>query len=372
MRLKLQCLPSQAVISRENCPRRPRIHVLFPRVGSKVTFSTTMQPNVLQPTKQVEEKRSKWKLFAKGIGKSSERLVEAGLKHSDTSATNIESHRSSATDESRSLIDGSIYNISPREAYPTRGSAFTAGRGSNPGLLRADDTSHNTSPKEVHPGLMITQSGVTIEKVFQPQSVLSSSSTPSVRQETYTNPITGEITTKTITTVVTETTTTQTTKPYKPPTDDELDVDEERRLATEYLAASESHIGQESQHGLQPPPKPKASTRQRKGPTAISTDDALRPLHSSSGREQPDQWSSDCQSPGSNSCDRRSSETENHLPQQGPNYLGPRKPSVSAPRSENSRKVLNYNATKLQVKMLQITHSNNVIDGLTRHSYTAD
>lgn len=71
-----------------------------------------------------------------------------------------------------------------------------------------------------------------------PQSILSSTSTPHFRQQTYTDPITGETTTTTITTVVTTTTVTKPPPPRSPPPP-EMDVAEERRLAEELLAASE-------------------------------------------------------------------------------------------------------------------------------------
>lgn len=290
-----------------------------------------MQPNMSRPVKKVEEKRSKWRLFGKGANKSTERLPEPGQRRSDASATSNESQRSSATDDSRSLVNGSMNTTSLQEALPTmlsrQPSGIAADHGSNAGS-KMNGTLHNTSPKEVHPGLVTTQSGITIEKVFQPQSVLSSSSTPSVRQETFTDPITGEVTTKTITTVVTETTTTQVIRPPMSPVGNDVDMEEERRLAKEYLAASDLSNAQRSQHGLQPPPGPRGSLKQGNRRTATPNGNtpssiASRPFHHSPEQEVSGRRSSDLHSLGSRSSDRYASGKKDHPPQSGPKEAGP-------------------------------------------------
>lgn len=317
------------------------------------------QTSQSQSGKPFEEKKSKWRIFGKTTNKSSERLVEPpghqnNHKHSDTSATSNGSHRSSAgTDDSRSIVRGSVYNTQP-EAHiskPAEQHLLTADRVGNPGP-RINGTMHKASPVEVHPGIMATQSGIAIEKVFQPQSVLSSSSTPSVRQETYTDPITGEVTTKTITTVVTETTTTQVTKPAVSPRLDDLDVEEERRLAAEFLAASASRQSQAVHHGLQPPPRTRGSLKQGKTPMAISVhdtvvNDAPRAIRTDSDRESVGRQSSDYERM---SWDRHSSELEKHLPQLRPDYIDPAQSGGYIPQNDLHRQQAKANETAQRVK----------------------
>lgn len=315
------------------------------------------QTSQSQSGKPLEEKKSKWRLFGKTTNKSSERLVEPhqnNHKRSDTSATSNDSHRSSAgTDDSGSLVRGSVYNTQP-EAHiskPAEQYSLTADRVGNPGP-RINGTMHKASPVEVHPGIMATQSGIAIEKVFQPQSVLSSSSTPSVRQETYTDPITGEVTTKTITTVVTETTTTQVTKPATSPRLDDLDVEEERRLAAEFLAASASRQSQAVHHGLQPPPRTRGSLKQGKTPIAISVHDTLvndapRAIRTDSDREPVGRQSSDYERL---SWDRHSSELEKHLPQLRPDYIDPAQSGGYIPQNNLYRQQAKANETAQRVK----------------------
>lgn len=316
-----------------------------------------MASQMSQSGKPLEEKKSKWRLFGKSTNKSSERLVETNnnnQKQSDTSATSNDSHRSSAgTDDSGSLVRGSVYNTQP-EAHPSKPAeqhSLTADRTGNPGP-RINGTLHKTSPVEVHPGIMTTQSGIAVEKVFQPQSVLSSSSTPSVRQETYTDPITGEVTTKTITTVVTETTTTQITKPAVSPRLDDLDVEEERRLAAEFLAASASRQSQAVHHGLQPPPRTRGSLKQGKSPIALPVYDTVvndtpRPIRTSPDREPVGRQSSDFERL---SWDRHSSELEKHLPQLRPDYIDPPQSGGHIPQNDVYRQQAKANETAQRVR----------------------
>lgn len=303
--------------------------------------------------KPLEEKKSKWRLFGKASNKSSERLAEPDQKRLDTSATSNESHRSSATDDSGSLVRGSVYTTQP-EAYlpkPTEQRSMIADRVGNYGT-RLNGTLQRTSPVEVHPGVINTQSGIAVEKVFQPQSVLSSSSTPSVRQETYTDPITGEVTTKTITTVITETTTTQITKPAASPRLDDLDVEEERRLAAEFLAASASRQPQVAHHGLQPPPRTRGSLKQGKTPRVMPAHDTMgtdasRPTPESPDREQIGQQSSDYERL---SWDRHSPEMEKHLPHLRPDYIDPTQSAGHVPHSDLYRQPVKANETAQRVR----------------------
>lgn len=338
-----------------------------------------MPSKTSQPEKPLEEKRSKWRLFGKSTNKSSERIAEPNLRHSDASATGNDSHRSSATSDSRSLVNASAYNTSPPEAHhpksPEQRSIVATDRSSVSGL-RMNGTLPNSPPQEVHPGRITTQSGIAIEKVFQPQSVLSSSSTPSVRQETYTDPITGEVTTKTITTVVTETTTTHTTKPSKPPMspprEHELDLEEERRLATEYLAAQASRNAQATHHALKPPPRSRGSLKQGRTPTA-----SPGPVHDARGtdnsgsfypspeREQVDRWSSDHESKSSG---RHSSETEKNLPQFGSSHTNSTQNSGYAPRNDDYRQPVKPNENTRKVGNLTMKNRIGEADELTRDS----
>lgn len=270
--------------------------------------TVTMQPNMSRPVKPLEEKRSKWKLFSKSGNKSNDHLnsqVKAADRLSNGSGTTSDGVRGSI-DASRPQVSGNgpAKTASVKEA-PHQGHHHTtlqtshqdshhqlSGPSSGAGLDRGyRGVMNNTPPKQVHPGLVATQSGITMQKEFQPQSMLSSSSTPSVRQETYTDPVTGEIITKTITTVLTETTTTQVTRPPIPsPRDDELDLEEERRLATEYLAASELRLTS----GLQPPPRSRGSIGQGNGRSSDPVNDISgvpitnpRLRRQSSGRRSP-------------------------------------------------------------------------------------
>ncbi|KAJ4419187.1 hypothetical protein N0V82_005094 [Gnomoniopsis sp. IMI 355080] len=317
-----------------------------------------MPSKTSQPVKPLEEKKSKWRLFGKGSNKSSERIVEPNQRHSDASATGNDSHRSSATEGS--LVNGSAYNTSPPEAHlpksPEQRSVVATDRSSVAGL-RMNGALHSHPPQEVHPGRVTTQSGIAIEKVFQPQSVLSSSSTPSVRQETYTDPVTGEVITKTITTVVTETTTTHTTKPpqqpISPPREHDIDLEEERRLATEYLAAQASRNAQLTHHGLKPPPRSRGSLKQGRTPTA-----SPGPVYDARGtensgsfypspeRDQVDRWSSDHESKSSG---RHSSENEKNLPQLGSSHTNPTQNSGYAPRNDDYRQPVKPNENTRKV-----------------------
>lgn len=316
-----------------------------------------MQPNVSRPVKQVDEKRSKWRLFGKGTNKNAERQIEPGQRSSDASATSNESHRSSGAEEDRTLINGSRNDKSPRETHPvilaTQYSGIAADRRSNSGPL-TNGTLHNISRKDIHPGLMATQSGITIEKVFHPQSVLSSSSTPSVRQETFTDPITGEMTTKTITTVVTETTTTQVIKPPVSQLDDDLDVEEERRLAAEYLATSELRSTRGPSHGLRPPPRPRGSLTQDGTPSATPIYAAVNTVASPPRRHSPQQETtdprpSDCHPSASHSCDRFSFGNANRKSQLGADRVSSTQTVEYTAHNDRHREPLTPNEIKRKV-----------------------
>lgn len=316
-----------------------------------------MASRTSQSGKPLEEKKSKWRLFGKTPNKSSERLAEPTKKRPDMSTTSNESHRSSNTDDSGSFARGSVYNTQPEASLPkpTEQRSLTAGRVGNSGP-HINGILQKSSPVEVQPGMMTTQSGVAVEKIFQPQSVLSSSSTPSVRQETYTDPITGEVTTKTITTVITETTTTQITKPAVTPRRDDLDFDEERRLAAEFLAASASHQPQVTHHALQPPPRTRGSLKQGKTSMVMpihntTGTDAPRPIRTSPDREQVGRQSSENEIL---SWDRHPSELDKHLPQLRPNYTDPTQNDGHIAQNDLYRQSVKANETAQRVRRSKV------------------
>lgn len=330
-----------------------------------------MASQTSQSGKPLEEKKSKWRLFGKTTNKSSERLAEPNQnnqKRSDTAAPSNNSHRSSAgTDDSGSSVRGSVHNTQP-EAHlsnPAERHSLSADRVGNT-APRINGMLHRTSPVEVQPGVMTTQSGIAVEKVFQPQSVLSSSSTPSVRQETYTDPITGEVTTKTITTVITETTTTQITKPAMSPRLDDLDVEEERRLAAEFLAASASRQSPAVHHGLQPPPRTRGSLKQGKTPIAIASHDTMvndtqRPIKPSPDREPIGRQPSDYERLSWN---RQSAELEKHLPQLRPDYVDQTQSNGHVPQTDIYRQPVKVNETAQRVRKSDV-HNHEVFQSLS-------
>ncbi|KAI3400354.1 hypothetical protein diail_3371 [Diaporthe ilicicola] len=127
------------------------------------------------------------------------------------------------------------------------------------GKLVANDSEASTEPKEsiasnVSPTLDARSlSNTSIAHVEHTKSTSTSTSSPVVKRETHTDPVTGELTIIMTTTIVTTTTTTRTIK-IPPPTQDGVNLDEERRLATEYLA-SNGLASPRPQPGLQPAPR---------------------------------------------------------------------------------------------------------------------
>lgn len=236
-----------------------------------------MQPNTSQTqppqqSQQLEGKKSRWKLFSRGKTNNNEALVETGPipSRSDNvwGTTNI-------TPSGPRPVDANYVSRGPINVSMTNSSAVAIDSGrqgdsphavSNTSGIGTTSQIRHTQPQvqsQNHQSQVQTQAQAQRqaegqpqpEPQPQPQSTASSTASPTVKQETYVDPVTNETTTTTtITTVVT----TVVTKP--PPTSpvsvgDELDIEEERRLASQLLAASEiddAHAPR--RQGLQPTP----------------------------------------------------------------------------------------------------------------------
>ncbi|KAK7729337.1 hypothetical protein SLS63_006210 [Diaporthe eres] len=96
-------------------------------------------------------------------------------------------------------------------------------------------------------------SNSSIAPVEHTKSTSTSTSSPVVTRETHTDPVTGELTITMTTTIVTTTTTKRIIK-IPPATQDEVDLDEERRLAAEYLASNGLNSPRDHP-GLHPAPR---------------------------------------------------------------------------------------------------------------------
>lgn len=219
--------------------------------------SRPQQPQQSQQSQQMEGKRSKWKLFSRGKTNSTEALAETSpvqRKPDDNCnwETNNVPPRSVDANISRSPINLSMSNSSAVaidagvQAHSSPAASNVSGAGASQMRHTQPQVQTRVQP-HVQPQVQVPP------QTHHAQSTTASTASPTVRQETYVDPVTGETTTTTtITTVVT---TVVTKPPPTSPVADELDMEEERRLASELLAASEADDAHAPRlQGLQPAP----------------------------------------------------------------------------------------------------------------------
>lgn len=199
-------------------------------------------PKQSQQSQQLEGKRSKWKLFGRARNSSTEALSEPSPTQKNPNLqpvdprTSIATQSSATTDGSRtSAKDSCDKNSATSHAVDSRRqvSPATTGPLNNASVVAPDLCQHG-------------------RQMYTNPTTACSSTNPPIKQETYVDPVTGVTTTRTtITTVVT----TVVNKPLSPisPTNHDLDFEEERRLASEFLAVRE--MVDSGKRGLQPAPK---------------------------------------------------------------------------------------------------------------------
>ncbi|KAG8158300.1 hypothetical protein KVR01_012061 [Diaporthe batatas] len=164
------------------------------------------------------------------------------------------SHSDQATKQSSSRSDDSY-----RERPPKRSDDPTLENATLPGQLatttNSSDASSELKESTASPSLNPrTLSNSSIAPVEHTKSTATSTSSPVVTRETHTDPVTGDLIITMTTTIVTTTTTKRIIK-IPPATRDEVDLDEERRLAAEYLASNGMQSPRDRHPGLQPAPR---------------------------------------------------------------------------------------------------------------------
>lgn len=167
------------------------------------------------------------------------------------------SHSSSAAKQNSSRSDES-YRDRPTKRLDDQ--AFE--NASLPGQLvtHSSDASSELKESTASPSLNPRSlSNSSIAPVEHTKSTSTSTSSPVVTRETHTDPLTGDLIITMTTTIVTTTTTKRIIK-IPPATQDEVDLDEERRLAAEYLASNGLISPKDPHHhrpgpGLHPTPR---------------------------------------------------------------------------------------------------------------------
>lgn len=167
------------------------------------------------------------------------------------------SHSSSAAKQNSSRSDES-YRDRPTKRLDDQ--AFE--NASLPGQLvtHSSDASSELKESTASPSLNPRSlSNSSIAPVEHTKSTSTSTSSPVVTRETHTDPVTGDLIITMTTTIVTTTTTKRIIK-IPPATQDEVDLDEERRLAAEYLASNGLISPKDPHHhqhrpGLHPAPR---------------------------------------------------------------------------------------------------------------------
>lgn len=159
---------------------------------------------------------------------------------------------SSAAKQSSSRSDDSY-----RDGPSARLNDHTFENASLPGQLitHSSDASSERKESTASPSLNPRSlSNSSIAPVEHTKSTSTSTSSPVVTRETHTDPATGDLIITMTTTIVTTTTTKRIIK-IPPATSDEVDLDEERRLAAEYLASNGLSSPRDHRPGLQPAPR---------------------------------------------------------------------------------------------------------------------
>lgn len=172
------------------------------------------------------------------------------------SGVNSHSHSHPATKQGSSRSDDSYRDRHPKKSTDDQ----TFEHASLPGQLvttNSSDASSELKESTASPSLNPrTLSNSSIAPVEHTKSTSTSTSSPVVTRETHTDPVTGDLIITMTTTIVTTTTTKRIIK-IPPATRDEVDLDEERRLAAEYLASNGMQSPRDPHRypGLQPAPR---------------------------------------------------------------------------------------------------------------------
>ncbi|KAH8767414.1 hypothetical protein F5883DRAFT_714661 [Diaporthe sp. PMI_573] len=159
------------------------------------------------------------------------------------------SHSHPATKQSSSRSDES-YRDAPSKRLDIENASL-------PGQIvtNSSDASSELKESTASPSLNPrTLSNSSIAPVEHTKTTSTSTSSPLVTRETHTDPVTGDLIITMTTTVVTTTTTKRIIK-IPPATHDEVDLDEERRLAAEYLASNGLISPKDHRPGLHPTPR---------------------------------------------------------------------------------------------------------------------
>ncbi|KAJ0116627.1 hypothetical protein J7T55_009777 [Diaporthe amygdali] len=181
-----------------------------------------------------EGRRPRWKFWRSKSGETS----QASSTAKQSSSRSDDSYRAGS---SRRLHGQTFENASLPGQIIESGSDAS----SEPKESIASPASPSLNPRSL--------SNASIAPVEHTKSTSTSTSSPVVKRDTYTDPVTGELTITMTTTTITTTTTTRIIK-IPPATNDEVDLDEERRLAAEYLESNGLNSPR-VRPGLQPAPR---------------------------------------------------------------------------------------------------------------------
>lgn len=179
-----------------------------------------------------EARRPRWKFWR---NKSSDTSHSSSTAKQNSSRSN-ESYRDGS---SRKFQDHTFENASLPGQIITNSSDASS-------ELKESTASPSLNPRSL--------SNSSIAPVEHTKSTSTSTSSPVVTRETHTDPLTGDLIITMTTTIVTTTTTKRIIK-IPPATPDEVDLDEERRLATEYLESNGLNSPRGDRPGLHPAPR---------------------------------------------------------------------------------------------------------------------
>lgn len=202
-----------------------------------------------------EGKRPRWKFWRTKSGETS---------HPSSSVTKQSSSRSG-----ESYRDGPSSKRLDYQAFENA---------SLPGQIITNSSDASSELKEsiASPSLNPRSlSNSSIAPVEHTKSTSTSTSSPVVTRETHTDPATGDLIITMTTTIVTTTTTRRIIK-IPPATQDEVDLDEERRLAAEYLASG-GLTSPRDHPGLHPAPRRSESHSNLIGRSAEQSSFGARP-----------------------------------------------------------------------------------------------
>lgn len=195
-----------------------------------------------QQTQQLEGKRSKWKLFARARNGSTDALPELSQALNESVPQQQDNRKSVATQNSTTTnVSVTSSKDSCDKTSAISGHCIDSSRHISPATNGSLTKTFAVAPDVGYPGQMLPQ-----------VTTAPSSTNPPVQQELFVDPVTGDMTTRTIiTTVVTTVVNKSQFPPSRPSL--QLDIEEERRLASEYLAARA--LNEHGPGGLHPAPK---------------------------------------------------------------------------------------------------------------------